>query len=63
MDLVIEFYNGNERIAAEQATCDLINAELVARARLDLHHARHAFIREIGRAQKLIQIVHCDVRP
>lgn len=63
MTLVIEFYDHDEKLAAERCLGTIDDALKAARASLAIHKARHALVRDLDRDGMVIELVHRDVLP
>ena len=64
MVLVIEYYSGEQKLCAVPVpSISLPDAVAAAREGLTRHNARYARVVDLGRQNKLVGLVHRDVRP
>jgi len=63
MVLVIEFYDGETKLAAVRGPSSYLEALDAARQGLAAHKARHALVLDLGRKGRVVAMVHCDALP
>ena len=63
MWLVTEYYDGERRIHVERKRCSPRVAMSEAKEGLTTHGARFARVLQFDDQEKLLGMVHCDVKP
>jgi hypothetical protein len=59
----IDYYLGDKKVAVAIAPPVIDDAVKAARDGLALHNARYAHVVDLLKTGKVVELVHCDVRP
>ena len=63
MNLLIEYYSGEQKLSAVLAPPSLSDAVRAARVGLVQHNARYAHIIDLNKGAAPVEMVHREVRP